>query len=374
MKTAAQLLVATRKGLFVLENASGAWAIKTHHFKGEPVSQVLADPRDGAWYAALNLGHFGTKLHKSTDHGKLWNEISAPVFPPKPAQPTHGAWTDDTTPWNVELIWSLATGGKDQPGNLWAGCIPAGLFKSTDGGATWALNLPLWQEPRRRAWVGGGYDQAGIHSILVDPRDSKHITLGISCGGVWQTHDGGNTWQLTAKGMKADYLPPDSADEENLQDPHCLVQCASAPDALWVQHHCGIYKSVDGAKSWQAVGKGIAEPAPSGFGFAVAVDPRNPERAWFVPAQADACRIPVDGRMVVNRTDDGGKTFTAFSDGLPQQHAYHLAYRHGLDVGEDGQTLALGTTTGGLWVSADAGEKWHCISRDLPPIAAVKFE
>jgi hypothetical protein len=370
MKPMPPLLVATRKGLFVLRSEAGQWAITAHHFKGEPVSQVLADARSGHWYAALNLGHFGVKLHKSVDQGGAWSEIAAPAFPPKP---TEGPWADDTTPWSVELIWSLATGGPDEPDTLWAGCIPAGLFKSTDGGATWAVNAPLWAEPRRRDWAGGGYDHAGIHSILVDPRDSKHITLAVSCGGVWQSFDGGATWALNAKGMKADYLPAETAGDENAQDPHALVQCAAAPDVLWVQHHCGIYKSVDGARSWQGIGKGIEAPAPSGFGFAVAVDPNNAERAWFVPAQADACRIPVDGRMVVNRTDDGGKTFTTFGDGLPQIHAFHLAYRHGLDVSADGQTLALGTTTGGLWVSANAGENWQGVSRDFPPIAALKF-
>lgn len=371
MKQVSQLLVATRKGLFVLQPDAGQWRISAHHFKGEPVSQVLADARDGSWYAALNLGHFGIKLHKSRDQGTSWVEIAAPAFP---AKPTDSPSADDPTPWSVDLIWSLASGGADEPGTLWAGCIPAGLFKSTDGGASWAINAPLWAEPRRRAWVGGGYDHAGIHSILVDPRDSKHLTLAISCGGVWQSFDGGATWALTAKGMKADYLPPESANDENAQDPHCLVQCAAAPDTLWVQHHCGIYRSMDGGLEWQGIGDGIQAPAPSGFGFAAACDPNNPQRAWFVPAQADACRIPVGGRMVVNRTDDGGKTFKTFGDGLPQQHAYHLAYRHGLAVSADGRTLALGSTTGGLWVSADAGEKWRNTSRDLPPIAAVAFE
>ena len=105
----------------------------------------------------------------------------------------------------------------------------------------------------------------------------------------------------------------------------------------------------------------------------MACDPNNPQRAWFVPAQADACRIPVDGRMVVNRTDDGGASFQTFSSGLPQTHAYHLVYRHGLDVGADGQTLAMASTTGGLWVSADAGEHWHRVSIDLPPVAMLRF-
>jgi photosystem II stability/assembly factor-like uncharacterized protein len=169
--------------------------------------------------------------------------------------------------------------------------------------------------------------------------------------------------------MKADYLPAESADDGNTQDPHALVQCRAQPDALWVQHHCGIYRSTDGGALWQP----ITAPAPSGFGFAVACDPGNPQRAWFVPAQADVCRIPVDGRLVVLRTDDGGRSFQAFGDGLPQTHAYHLVYRHALDVDATGRVLAMGSTTGGLWVSADAGEHWQELSRDLPPLSTVRF-
>jgi hypothetical protein len=121
--------------------------------------------------------------------------------------------------------------------------------------------------------------------------------------------------------------------------------------------------------TWQP----IAAPEPSGFGFAVACDPRDPQRAWFVPAKADVCRIPSDGRMVVTRTDDGGASFSVFGDGLPQQHAFHLVYRHALAVANDGRTLAMASTTGGLWVSADAGESWQCLSRDLAPVAVLRF-
>ena len=362
----ATMLVASRKGLFVWEGEGAAWRIAALHFAGEPVTSVLADPRDGHWYAALRLGHFGVKLHRSADRGRSWAEVAAPAFPPKPAE---GPMADDTTPWSVDLVWSMAAGGADEPGVLWAGCLPAGLFRSEDRGASWSLNRPLWEEPGRREWFGGGYDHAGIHSIVVDPRDARHVTLGISCGGVWQTRDAGTSWSLTAQGMKADYLPAESADDGNTQDPHALVQCRAQPDALWVQHHCGIYRSTDGGALWQP----ITAPAPSGFGFAVACDPGNPQRAWFVPAQADVCRIPVDGRMVVLRTDDGGRSFQAFGDGLPQSHAYHLVYRHALDVDATGRVLAMGSTTGGLWVSADAGEHWQELSRDLPPLAMVRF-
>jgi photosystem II stability/assembly factor-like uncharacterized protein len=360
------LLAGSRKGLFVIRGEGARWHIASHHFAGDPVTQVLADPRDGAWYAALRMGHFGVKLRKSTDQGASWQEIAAPAFPPKPEQ---GPWADDKTPWSVDLIWSLAAGGADQPGTLWAGCIPAGLFKSEDGGASWALNTALWEEPKRQGWLGGGYDHAGIHSVLVDPRDARHLTVAVSCGGVWQTRDGGASWALTAAGMRADYMPEKGAYDENIQDVHRMVQCTAQPDVLWVQHHCGLYRSSDGAQSWQA----IAAPQPSGFGFAVACDPHKPQRAWFVPAQADSARVPVDGQMVATRTDDGGATFSVLTEGLPQRQAYHLVYRHALDVSTDGQTLAMASTTGGLWLSANAGEAWHCVSRDLPPMAALQF-
>jgi len=360
------LLVASRKGLFVVRGEGARWDIAAHHFAGEPVTQALADPRDGAWYAALRLGHFGVKLHKSGDRGAHWQEMAAPAFPLKPEQ---GPWADDKVPWNVDQVWALAAGGAAQPGRLWAGCIPAGLFRSDDGGASWALNTALWEEPRRKGWLGGGYDHPGLHTVLVDPRDAGHLTVAISCGGIWQTRDGGTSWTLTAAGMKASYMPEGSAFDENIQDVHCIAACAAQPDRLWAQHHGGIYRSTDGATRWQAV----AAPEPSGFGFAVACDPRDPRRAWFVPAQADSARFPAGGRMVVTRTDDGGASFKVLSQGLPQQHAYHLVYRHGLDVAPDGQTLAMASTTGGLWLSSDSGESWQCVSRDLPPVAAVRF-
>ena len=360
------LLVGSRKGLLEVRGEGSRWDIAAHHFAGDPVTQVLADPRDGAWYCALRMGHFGVKLRKSTDRGATWQEMAAPAFPTKPTQ---GIWADDPTPWNVDLLWTLVPGGASEPGSLWAGCIPAGLFKSVDGGASWQLNTALWEEPRRKDWMGGGYDHAGIHSVLVDPRDARHITVAVSCGGVWQSFDAGAHWTLTAKGMRADFMPEERVEDGNIQDPHCLVQCADEPQTQWVQHHCGIYRSTDGAQSWQQ----IPAPAPSGFGFAVACDPHNPQRAWFVPAQSDAVRIPVGGKMVVTRTDDGGASFQAFGDGLPQDHACHLVYRHALVLSGDAQTLAMASTTGALWVSGNAGERWHTVSRDLPPVAALCF-
>lgn len=354
-------LIGTRKGLFTASRNGQGWTLETPpHFLAEPVSAVLADPRDGSWTVALRLGHFGVKLHRSEDQGATWQPLAAPAFPSPQAGDTVAT---------LDQVWTLAAGGADEPGVLWAGCIPAGLFRSDDRGASWSLVTSLWDRPERTEWFGGGYDHPGIHSICVDPRDSRHITLAISCGGVWQTRDGGASWDLTADGMRAEYLPPELAGAPNTQDPHRMVQCEARPEVLWVQHHNGVFRSIDGAAHWHE----IDAAAPSNFGFAVAVHPRDPDTAWFAPALKDQYRVPVDARLVVSRTRDGGRSFEVLGDGLPPPPAYDLVYRHALAVDGTGQSLALASTTGGLWLSDDQGARWRAVPARLPPVYCVAF-
>ncbi|MGN6665554.1 MAG: WD40/YVTN/BNR-like repeat-containing protein [Trinickia sp.] len=391
-----RLIVGTRKGLFIFERDEGEsrrWKQVALHFIGEPVTSALFDSRDGTLYAALNLGHFGVKLHRLPAGASEWEPCATPVYPQQPevdaavSEATLGetagtgsaanaaseaafqsSMSQSEPLWSLEQIWTLEPGGTDEPGTLWAGTIPGGLFRSDDRGESWTLNRALWDRPERREWGGGGYDHAGIHSVLVDPRDSRHVTIGVSSGGVWQTFDGGDTWRPSSRGMEADYMPPERRFEENAQDPHRVVQCLASPDRLWTQHHCAIFRSTDGGAQWTRI-----EAQPSNFGFAVAVHPRDPDTAWFVPAVKDACRLPVDGRFVVTRTHDGGRTFEQCSEGLPTPPAYDLVYRHGLVVDATGTRLAMGSTTGGLWTSDDAGERWHEVSAHLPPIYHVSF-
>lgn len=358
-----RLWVGTRKGLMAFVRDAGMWRHAGAHFLGDPVSQVLVDVRDGALYAALNLGHFGCKLHRSDDGGAHWAEIAAPAYPPKPEG------SDDAVPWDLKLIWSLAAGGAGEPGVLWAGTLPGGLFRSADRGASWQLVESLWHGPLRRQWAGGGYDWPGIHSIVVDPRDARRLLVGVSCGGCWRSEDGGASWALSAKGMRAAYMPPEQAYDENSQDPHRVVQCPAAPDTLWAQHHNGIFLSRDGGRQWTE----IERAGPSVFGFAVAVDPLDPDTAWFAPAVKDECRVPVDGRLVVTRTRDGGKSFDSHAEGLPPAPGYDLVYRHALVVDASGQRLAMASTSGNLWVSEDGGEHWQGLSRHLPPVSALAF-
>ena len=364
-----QLLVATRKGLFQFDPSD--WTVRRASFLGDNLSMITRDPRDGALYAALDHGHFGVKLQRSEDDGATWTEIAAPEYPPLPdgyelkPNPISGKPID----WKLKLIWALEPGGDDQPGRLWCGTLPGGLFRSDDRGASWSIVESLWMRPEREEWFGGGYDQPGIHTVLVDPRNADHITVGISCGGAWRSEDSGATWSSTAKGMRANYMPPERAFDENIQDPHLIARCQAHPDHLGVQHHNGVFRSTDNGAHWSE----IEEPAVSGFGFAVAAHPTDPNTAWFVPAIKDEKRIPVDGQVVVTRTTDGGSSWDVLRNGLPQDHAYDLTFRHSLAVSPDGAQLAFGTTTGALFVSSDGGDSWTQVHGHLPPVYAVKF-
>jgi len=353
---AERMLVATRKGLITLAK-NGEWSVQRTDFAGIPVTATLYDQRDGAIYAVLKHGHFGTKLHRSDDDGKTWIELQAPAFPADAA----GAPA-------LFQLWTIETGGPGQKGRLWAGALPAGLFVSDDRGENWRQVSALWNVPEREKWFGGGYDDAGIHSISPDPRDPDRVVVAISCGGVWGTRDAGAHWMLQGEGLVATYMPPELAGQKETQDPHRVVRCAAAPDVMWMQHHCGIFRSADAGVSWTQI-----KPPGDDFGFAVAAHPREEGTAWFVPAIKDEMRVPRDGALSVTRTKDGGKTWQSFSDGLPQRDAYDLIYRHGLDVDETGNRLAMGSTTGSLWVSENGGEGWQLLNAHLPPIYAVRL-
>ncbi len=364
-----RLWVGTRKGLFRIErDGGGHWGIASTAFLGDPVSMLLPERGGRRVHAALDLGHFGVKMQRSGDGGDTWAEAATPSFPPKPEglvdkDPMRGI----DIPWSTKLIWSLEQGEADE---LWCGVIPGGLFHSRDGGDSWELVRALWDEPRRKQWMGGGYDFAGIHSILIDPRDTRHITVAVSTGGVWTSRDGGARWDLIGQGLRNAYMPPESAGDPLPQDAHRVVQCPAQPERLWMQHHNGIFRSDDGGEHWQE----LQDVPPSSFGFAVAVHPTKPDTAWFVPATKDEKRFPVDARLVVTRTRDGGKSFDILNQGLPDEAAYDLIYRHGLAISADGERLVFGSTTGSLWVSEDQGDSWRNVSKHLPPVLCVRFQ
>ena len=361
------LQVSTRKGLFTVARKRQGWDVDQVHFLGDNVTLTLTDARDGQSYAALDHGHFGVKLHRSSGNG--WQEIAAPVYPPKPEGLEENDMWGRPLAWSTARVWALAAGGPDEPGVIWCGTLPGGLFRSKDHGASWEMVHALWDHPKRKQWMGGGADLPGIHSICVDPRDSRHVSVAVSTGGIWFTQDSGESWSQRGEGMRAEHVPPELTHDPIAQDVHCLAQCPAAPHRMWVQHHNGIFVSSDEGKTFTE----IKEVEPSVFGFAVVVHPRDPDTAWFVPEIKDEKRIPSDGKLVVTRTRDGGRSFEVLRKGLPQAHAYDVVYRHALAIDASGDRLAFGSTTGGLWVSEDQGDSWACVTHTLPPVYAVRF-
>ena len=358
------LLISTRKGLFALEPDADGWRVGKTAFLGENVTLAAVDPLTGGWYAALNLGHFGVKLKFSPDRGATWEDRPTPTYPEDATfVPGDGK---PPSPATLKLIWALEPAAN---GVLWAGTAPGGLFRSADGAQSWELMRGLWDRPERANWFGGGYDYPAIHSICLDPRNPDTLRVAISCGGVWLTEDGGATWRVTADGMFADFMPPERRFDPTIQDVHRLTQCETSPDHMWAQHHNGIFRTTDGGKSW----KDVPAALPSVFGFGVAVHPRDPLTAWFAPAIKDETRLPVDAKLVVSRTRDGGQSFEVLRNGLPQEHAYDLIYRHALAIDRTGDQLAIGSTTGGLWTTADQGDTWKACPARLPPVHAVRF-
>jgi photosystem II stability/assembly factor-like uncharacterized protein len=299
-------------------------------------------------------------MHKSKDEGRTWDEIAAPVFP-------EGEEIKDSVPATLNYLWAMSTVKSRNGHRIYVGTEPGGLFESKNGGNSFELVRGLWDHPSRKSqWFGGGMDHPGIHSIIVDPGDSKHMYVAISCAGVFETSDGGNTWIPKNHGLKADFLP--DPESEIGQDPHLLVACEANPKVMWQQNHCGIFRTEDGGNLWKDISDRSGE---ANFGFAIAADAGNEKVAWVVPAVSDENRVAIDFSLCICRTENGGRSWDTFRKGLPQGAAFDITYRHALD--QHGNTLAFGTTTGNLYLSNDDGESWLCLSNNLPMVHCVEF-
>jgi hypothetical protein len=355
-----KLLLGTAKGLIVLEKKR-TWRITNVHFTGFPVSMVYVDERTQTWWAGVPHRHWGQKLHRSMDEGKTWQQVATPRYP------THIPLKNGK-PATLKLIWCMAQAGADKPNELWLGTEPGGLFHSKDNGDSWQLVEPLWQQRvASDLWFGAGKDEPFIHSIVVNPLNSNHLYIAVSCAGVYQSMDYGATWQPRNVGLKATYLP--NPDAEIGHDPHLLLACETDPSVIWQQNHCGIFRSTNSGLTWTDVTdkNGIAN-----YGFALAIDPQNPNRAWVIPALSDEMRVPHNLALCVCRTDDGGQTWQPLRKGLPQKHCFDIVFRHAFD--HKNGVLAFGTTTGNLFLSESNGDSWRRISSNLPRIDSLKFQ
>ena len=389
-----QIILGTRKGTLILDRRNGRWTPRPIAHPGMSISYAARDPRDGTLWAAMDLAHWGPKLSRSKDGGATWQHLTEISYPKgarfieqhlpapgdDPAKESPAKYKDAA----LLKVWVIAFGGASQPGTIHVGTLPGGLFTSKDGGDTWALNMPLWNHPSRggdlfagdathkNEWGGTpaaiayGEFVPGIHSIVVDPRDPDRILVGVSSAGVIATRDGGKTWEGRNRGMLNDYLPTPEAEWGH--DPHFITQCAAEPDVIWQQNHCGVFTSEDGAGKWKRVSRADVGVH---FGFPIAADEKNGRTAWVVPAKGDDERMAVGAALFAARTDDGGATWQAFREGLPQEHAYDVVYRHALDAKSD--RVCFGTTTGNVYVSEDRGESWRSVGHNFPPVHSVRF-
>ena len=355
------LLIGTSKGLVIAEVENETCRLASLHFAGMPVAMVYVDEHTNTWWASLSHRHWGEKLHYSTNNGKTWNEAGLPSYANQLYRPGK--------PAVLKKIWTMHHAGHDKPGCLWLGTEPGGLFFSSDNGKSFQLVEGLWNHPSRlddTQWFGAGKDYPFLHSIVVDPRDSNHAYVGVSCAGVFETRDGGKTWQAKNNGLIAAYLP--NPKPEVGHDPHRILLCPSNPDVMWQQNHCGIFKTVNGGETWEEVSGQFGFPK---YGFALAIDEVNPDCAWVIPAQSDERRIPVDLKLSVCQTTDGGQIWTSTSKGLPSSFSFDLVLRHGFVKKEN--TLAFGTNNGNLYLSFDNGQSWKRISENLAGVNCLAW-
>ena len=353
-----KLLIGTAKGLVVAEVTNHSCAIASIHFEGIPVSMVYIDERTNTWWVGLSHRHWGEKLHYSNDEGKIWMECLVPSYA--------GYFYRPNNPASLKKIWTMVHAGSKNPGCLWLGTEPGGLFYSSDNGKSFHLNEALWKHPSRlddKQWFGAGKDFPFIHSILVDPRDNNHLYVGVSCAGIFESMDGGQSWQSRNDGLIAAYLP--NPKQEIGHDPHLVLMSAKNPDVLWQQNHCGIFRSTDAAKTWVDVSGKNRVPR---YGFCIAIDEHDVNTAWVIPAQSDERRIPVNLKLVVCETRNAGNDWKLISEGLPTL-SFDLALRNSLI--KKNTFMAFGTNNGNLYLSFDEGASWKCFCSALAGINAL---
>ncbi len=379
MATQVRLLVGTKKAAFIYTSDARreTWQVSEPIFTGWTVYHMAGDPRGETprIYAASNHWAWGRSVSRSEDLGATWDSRSPGLGFPEGSGETVGN------------AWCVTPGHASEPGVVYCGTQPAGLFRSDDWAASWSPIDPINDHPSKPAWGGTGGGDSCLNSIEIDPRDAKRMYIAISAGGSFKTEDGGATWasfshtvrQEDARAIKftqeiAERFGGDTApdmDPLGINEMHKMRLDQKNPDRIWTQTHVGVFRSDDRGETWADVTRGL----PSFHGFPMAVTKRAPDAAYVVPLAFadlyDNFRV-VDGQFAVWRTRDAGATWEPTTRGLPGPHDYQSVYREGLDTdGLEQEGVYVGTSNGEVYASLDGGDQWRRLPGTLPPILSV---
>jgi hypothetical protein len=353
------LLVGTMKGAFVLraDAARRKWDVGGPYFPGMAVYAMAYDgrARRRRIWASPSSEFWGTALAHSDDFGRNWTEPDR-----------HAVKFPEETGASIARIWQVLPGRDDAPDTMYAGVQPAALFESRDAGATWALNEGLWNHEHRPRWQPGAGGLC-LHTIVQNAADPDRMLIAVSAAGVYRTEDGGRTWQVCNKGIRAEFMPEKYP--EFGQCVHKIAMNPAMPDRLYLQNHWGLYRSDDFGRSWRDIANGV----PSDFGFPIVVHPHDPDTAYIVPLESDQFRCTPEGKLRVYRTRNGGGSWEALTGGLPQANALETVLRDAMSADPlNPAGIYFGTRSGSVYGSPDGGSRWIEVLGGLPPVVCVK--
>jgi photosystem II stability/assembly factor-like uncharacterized protein len=367
--TSVRLLVGTRKGAFILtsDGTRKAWDVSGPHFAGWEIYHLKGSPADpNRIYASQSSGWFGQQIQRSDDGGKSWQAVDN-TFAYDGVPGTH-QWYDGTPhPWEFKRVWHIEPSLTD-PDTVYAGVEDAALFQSKDAGKSWTELSGLRGHGSGPHWQPGAGGMC-LHTILLDPKDPLRMFIAISAAGAFRTDDGGATWRPINRGLKSEFMP-----EPEAEVGHCVHRLAlhpSRPDVLYMQKHWDVMRSNDAGNSWHEVSGNL----PTDFGFVIDVHAHEPETIYVVPIKSDAEHFPLDGQLRVWRSRTGGNDWEPLTNGLPQSNCYVNVLRDAMCVDTlDACGVYFGTTGGQVYGSADAGDNWNAIVRDLPAVLSVEVQ
>jgi len=388
-----RVLVGTRKGAFILSSDGKRenWDVSGPHFAGWEIYHVKGSAVDpNRIYASQTSGWFGQIIQRSDDGGKTWFQPGTPAGEPmttpdgmpkgesnkfvydtseetgKPLT-THQFYDGTPHPWEFKRVWHLEP-SLDSPDTVYAGIEDAALFRSTNGGQTWEELSGLRGHGTGAQWQPGAGGMC-LHTIILDPANRDRMFIAISAAGAFRTDDGGATWKPINKGLHSQYIP-----DPNAEVGHCVHHVAMHPsnsNVLFMQKHWDVMRSDDAGESWREVSGNL----PTDFGFVIDVHAHEPETVYVVPIKSDSEHYPPDGKLRVYRSRTGGNEWEALTNGLPQENCYVNILRDAMAVDSlDSCGVYFGTTGGQVYGSADGGDTWNAIVRDLPPVLSVEVQ